>query len=142
VGELPDLTRRFGRLPGLAVVVPFFVLLILAALVSSGTATVVMACVLLAVLLVYCVARRRRGLDVFCSSAVPGAVSTLLHDLAGTPSWIGFVLIPVALVLVWGIDNDEAAGADAVGRRAVPQSADDGRSADERTRAMVADEPW
>lgn len=106
-----DVARAFGRLPGLLVVGPFLVALGLISLISSGTATAVLACLPLGVLVVHCVARPRRGLDVFCSAAVPGVVATLLHDLAGTPTWIGWVLIPLALGLVAAIDADERAAA-------------------------------
>jgi hypothetical protein len=54
----------------------------------------------LVVLILYCTAKRRGGLDVFLSGAIPGGVSGLSHDLFGTPRWLGLVLVPVALLMI------------------------------------------
>jgi hypothetical protein len=96
---------RVGAIPALGVVGSFFGLVLLAALVLEGSTAAWVGGTLFAFLVVYCLARPRGGWDVFATAAAPGAASTLLHDIAGTPRWLGLFLIPVALLLAWGEDR-------------------------------------
>jgi hypothetical protein len=104
--RIRDDWRRFGQPPALPVVGSLYALALLAALVLDEPVTMAAGIALLAVLVLYCVARPRGGLDVFAITAAPGAAATLLHDIAGTPRWIGVFLIPVALYFVWAEDRD------------------------------------
>jgi Zn-dependent protease len=100
--------RRLGRLPALPIVAGFFALAILAGLVL-GDASPYVGVALFAMFIVYCVARPAGGMDVFTAAALPGAVATLLHEVAGTPRWLGALLIPFALVMARSADRERAA---------------------------------
>jgi hypothetical protein len=84
----------------------FFALALLAALLFEESVATGIGIGLLAVLVLYCFARQRGGLDVFLFAAFPGAAATLLHDIAGTPRWIGALLVPVSLLLIWSEDRE------------------------------------
>jgi hypothetical protein len=114
--------RRFGQLPALAMVSAFFVLTLLATLVLDDPATTAVGLALFAPLVLYCFARRRGGWDVFASAAIPGATATLLHDIVGTPRWIGALLIPVALLFVWHEDRDASSSGGPAGGDTTPQT--------------------
>jgi hypothetical protein len=97
--------RRLGRLPAVAVVGAFFLMALLTALVLDDTAQDVAGSGLVVALITYCIARPHSGLDVFCFAAAPAATGTILHDIAGTPRWIGLLLIPLSLLMVWEADR-------------------------------------
>lgn len=105
---MTDAWRRFGRLPAAPVVGTFFALL-LAARLALGDAVAWITGPLVALLVLYCVARPAGGLNVFLISASPGALATPLHDIAGTPRWLGVLVIPFALLALHGVDEETAA---------------------------------
>jgi hypothetical protein len=111
MGELRRRWQQFGRVPALILVGSFFAVGIVAALLFEESAATAIGIGLFAVLILYCVARPRGGLDVFLIAAFPGAAATLLHDIAGTPRWIGALLIPISLLVIWA-DDREARGAE------------------------------
>lgn len=87
-----------------------FALLAVAALTLDDAKTTGVAVGLFAVLVLYCLARTSGRREVFASATVPGAASTLLHDIAGTPRWIGYALIPLALFMAWDADREARPG--------------------------------
>jgi hypothetical protein len=105
---LTELWRRFGETSAVAAVASLFALLAVAALALAldDSATTGVAVGLFAVFVLYCLARPSGRREVFASATVPGAASTLLHDIAGTPRWIGFALIPLALFVAWDADRE------------------------------------
>jgi hypothetical protein len=111
VRALTDLWRRFGETSALAAVASLFALLAVATLALDDAATTGVAVALFAVFVLYCLARPSGRWAVFASATVPGAASTLLHDIAGTPRWIGYALIPLALFMAWDADREARPGA-------------------------------
>jgi hypothetical protein len=99
--------RRFGRLPSVGVLSAVFALIGLAWLAAPARTALLASATTLLVL--YCLARPRGGWDAFGSAILPGGVASLLHAVAGTPRWIGALLIPVALVVAWDDDRERAA---------------------------------
>lgn len=100
--------RAFGRLPAAPFVAAYFALAILAGLTLRDAAAWI-GVALTAVLVAYCLARPAGGWDVFLAAALPGAVATLVHEVADTPRWLAVVLIPIALLLARSADLERAA---------------------------------
>lgn len=106
--------QRVGQLPATLVLLSLLLIAAFGAvLFDQGTGRTVIGLVLLAILLTYCWARPEDGIDVFWIAAIPNAAATLLHDVAGAPSWIGFVFIPIALWFARDLDRDSSVPATA-----------------------------
>jgi hypothetical protein len=101
------LWRRFGRLHAVGVLCVWFALVATVALGASPPDALLAAAT--ALLVLYCIARRRGGWNVFWIAIAPHAISSLLHDIAGTPRWIAALLIPVALLVAWSDEREAVA---------------------------------
>jgi hypothetical protein len=97
---------RFGALPAVAVLLSLFAVASLAGLMLDEPTTTAVCIGAVAALALYCFARPGGGWAVFSSAAAPGAASTLLHDIVGTPRWVGAFLIPIAVYLAWQEDRE------------------------------------
>lgn len=96
---------RVGSLPAVWVLLAFYVLAgALAATVSDDTFEWA-SWIVVALLATYCITRRADGWNVFLIAAAPNALAALLHRAVGAPIWLGFLLIPVALLLVRTYDQ-------------------------------------
>ena len=97
--------REFGRLPALFVVGAFFATALVVSLALDAASTPLVASVFVVVIL-YCVAREHEGMQVFLLTVAPGAAATLADNLLGAPRWVGFLVVPFALLVVHQIDAD------------------------------------
>lgn len=66
------------------------------------------ASVAMVAFLAHCAARPLGVLGVGIV-VMPGVVRSLLIDQFGAPNWIGLPLVPIALLLLWAVDDDRAA---------------------------------
>ena len=110
--------RRLGALPAIVAVGALYALGAAALLLGDAGGAVGIA--LLAVFVLYCLARPANGWDVLAWAQLPN-VGLIAHEAIGTPRWIAYALVPVALLVELGVDappaeDDEAGAPSAAGR--------------------------
>jgi hypothetical protein len=116
---------RFGEVRALPLISCVFALGLLLGLfnavgVRRDVAAWAVALALVAALIAfiaYCLARPRGGWTVFGTASMPGAASSLLHAITGAPRWIGVLLVPLALLLIWDEDRRMSQASVVDGRR-------------------------
>jgi hypothetical protein len=89
------------------VLLAFFLVATLAAVTLDGSARAGVAIALVVLLVAYCVARPNGGVDVFLIAAAPNAIGAILEEVAGTPSWLAIVFVPIALFLARDADKTD-----------------------------------
>lgn len=106
---------RFGALPALWVVATAYVAAVSAALLfpEGGTREYDVVSAVGVAVIVYCFARPCGGVEVWGTCAAPAAIGSILQGLAGAPSWVTFLAMPLALLIARDIDRtDEARPTD------------------------------
>lgn len=98
---------RIGGLPALWVLLSFFVVAAIAAIALDDSARAGVAIALVVLLVAYCLARPSAGMDVFLIAATPNALGAILEEVAGTPSWLALVFVPLALFLATDTDKTD-----------------------------------
>ncbi len=98
--------QRFGGFSATAVVVGSYVLLVGAVLLLDGPALAWAAIAVLVAVAVHCLLRDSKGWDVFGSFLFPGVLARTLYDLTAAPTWVGYPLLLLGVILARHTDRE------------------------------------